>query len=70
MAAPETFRLGVAWVMMWVALAVHVTDEVLTGFLPVREGILHKHTVFPNLGMPEPQDVYCYAQMLDHPHAV
>ena len=36
----------------------------------VREGILHKHTVFPNLGMPEPQDVYCYAQMLDHPHAV
>jgi len=56
--------------MMWVALAVHVTDEVLTGFLPVREGILHKHTVFPNLGMPEPQDVYCYAQMLDHPHAV
>jgi len=28
-------RLGVAWVMMWVALAVHVTDEALTGFLPV-----------------------------------
>jgi RimJ/RimL family protein N-acetyltransferase len=36
----------------------------------VREGILHKHTVFPNLGVLEPQDVYCYAQMLDRPHAV
>ena len=29
------FRLGVAWVMMWVALVIHVTDEALTGFLPV-----------------------------------
>ena len=29
------FRLGVAWVLMWVALAIHVTDEALTGFLPV-----------------------------------
>ena len=38
------------------------------GFL--REGTLHKHTVFPNLGVPEPQDVYCYAQTLDRPHAV
>ena len=28
-------RLGAAWVMMWVALAIHVTDEALTGFLPV-----------------------------------
>jgi [ribosomal protein S5]-alanine N-acetyltransferase len=36
----------------------------------VREGTLHKHTVFPNLGVPEPQDVYCYAQILDRPHAV
>ena len=34
----------------------------------VREGILHKHTVFPNLGLPEPQDVCCYAQILDRPH--
>jgi hypothetical protein len=32
---PATFRLGVAWVMMWIALAIHVTDEALTGFLGV-----------------------------------
>jgi len=24
-----------AWVMMWIALAIHVTDEALNGFLPV-----------------------------------
>jgi RimJ/RimL family protein N-acetyltransferase len=35
----------------------------------VREGILHGHTVFPNLGLPEPQDVYCYAQIFDRPQA-
>jgi hypothetical protein len=29
------FRLGMAWVLMWVALALHVTDEALTGFLSV-----------------------------------
>jgi [ribosomal protein S5]-alanine N-acetyltransferase len=29
----------------------------------VREGTLRKYTVFPNLGVPEPQDVYCYAQI-------
>src|SRR5689334_3101129 len=29
------FRLGVAWVMLWIALALHVTDEALTGFLSV-----------------------------------
>jgi hypothetical protein len=29
------FRLGVAWVMLWTALAVHVADEALTGFLAV-----------------------------------
>ena len=38
------------------------------GFL--REGTLHKYAVFPNLGVPEPQDVYCYAQILDRAHAV
>jgi len=27
----------------------------------IREGTFHKHTVFPNLGLLEPQDVYCYA---------
>ena len=32
---PATFRLGVAWVMMWIALSVHITDEALTGFLAV-----------------------------------
>lgn len=32
---PATFRLGVAWVTMWIALAVHVADEALTGFLSV-----------------------------------
>lgn len=35
-----------------------------------REGTLRKHTVFPNLGMAEPQDVYCYAKTLDRSHAV
>ena len=33
--APSAFRLGIAWVLMWVALALHVTDEALTGFLSV-----------------------------------
>ncbi|HKD55193.1 MAG TPA: hypothetical protein VKB72_13340 [Steroidobacteraceae bacterium] len=28
-------RLGIAWVCMWLALAAHVADEALTGFLPV-----------------------------------
>lgn len=28
-------RLGVAWVILWIALALHVTDEALTGFLSV-----------------------------------
>ena len=28
-------RLGLAWVLMWIALAIHVTDEALTGFLSV-----------------------------------
>ena len=28
-------RLGLAWVLMWIALAIHVTDEALTGFLGV-----------------------------------
>ena len=28
-------RLGVAWVMLCIALALHVTDEALTGFLSV-----------------------------------
>jgi hypothetical protein len=26
---------GMAWVMMWLALAIYVTDEALTGFLAV-----------------------------------
>jgi [ribosomal protein S5]-alanine N-acetyltransferase len=38
----------------------------LCGF--VREGTLQKHTIFPNLGVPEPQDVYCYAQVLGGSH--
>ncbi len=29
------FKLGIAWVMLCLALAVHVTDEALTGFLAV-----------------------------------
>jgi hypothetical protein len=33
--APSDFRLGIAWVLMCVALALHVTDEALTGFLSV-----------------------------------
>ena len=28
-------RLGWAWIMMWAALAIHVADEALTGFLNV-----------------------------------
>jgi RimJ/RimL family protein N-acetyltransferase len=35
----------------------------------VREGILHRHTVFPNLGVPEPQDVYCYARLPERSRA-
>jgi len=30
----------------------------------VREGTLRRHTVFPNLEMTEPQDVFCYAQIV------
>ena len=30
-----TSHLGWAWVFMWLALAIHVTDEALTGFLAV-----------------------------------
>lgn len=33
---PRQFsRLGWAWVMMWIALAIHVADEAFTGFLSV-----------------------------------
>jgi hypothetical protein len=32
---PATSRLGIAWVALCLALAVHVTDEALTGFLSV-----------------------------------
>jgi len=28
-----------------------------------REGILRSYQVFPNLGVPDPQDVYCYAHI-------
>jgi hypothetical protein len=31
----STFRLGVAWLLMCASLALHVTDEALTGFLAV-----------------------------------
>jgi hypothetical protein len=34
-ASRSTFRLGVAWLLMCAALALHVTDEALTGFLAV-----------------------------------
>src|SRR5436305_3466494 len=32
---PSALGLGRAWVFMWVALAIHVTDEALTGFLNI-----------------------------------
>jgi len=32
---PSGSPLGWAWVLMWIALAIHVTDEALTGFLAV-----------------------------------
>src|SRR5713226_6464965 len=32
---PGTSKLGIAWVALCAALAVHVTDEALTGFLSV-----------------------------------
>src|SRR5229473_6970720 len=32
---PDTSKLGIAWVALCLALAVHVTDEALTGFLSV-----------------------------------
>ena len=35
-----------------------------------REGTLLKHTVFPNLGVPEPQDVYCYARVRGDPAVI
>ncbi len=28
-------RLGIAWILIWLALALHVTDEALTGFLSI-----------------------------------
>jgi heavy metal translocating P-type ATPase len=31
----SAFKLGMAWVLMWAALALHVADEALTGFLSV-----------------------------------
>lgn len=33
--APVFRRLGFAWVGLWLSLALHVTDEALTGFLSV-----------------------------------
>ena len=33
--APESRQLGVAWIALCVALALHVADEALTGFLSV-----------------------------------
>jgi hypothetical protein len=35
MAPSGSHRLGIAWIFMWIALALHVTDEALTGFLRV-----------------------------------
>src|SRR5713101_8351672 len=32
---PSTFKLGIAWVALCLALAIHVTDEASTGFLSV-----------------------------------
>src|SRR5713226_9868296 len=32
---PSTFKLGIAWVAICLALAIHVTDEASTGFLSV-----------------------------------
>jgi hypothetical protein len=32
---PGVFKLGIAWVLLCLALAVHVTDEASTGFLAV-----------------------------------
>lgn len=32
---PSSFGLGLAWILMWFALAIHVADEALTGFLAV-----------------------------------
>ncbi len=37
----------------------HVLDK--CGF--VREGVLRRHTLFPNLGRDEPSDVFCYARV-------
>ena len=35
LAKRSLFKLGLAWVLMWIALAVHITDEAFTGFLDV-----------------------------------
>lgn len=29
------FKLGLAWILMWIALAIHIADEAFTGFLAV-----------------------------------
>jgi hypothetical protein len=34
-AADQGFILGLAWMVMWIAPAIHVTDEALTAFLAV-----------------------------------
>lgn len=33
--APSFRKLGLAWIGLWGALAIHVTDEALTGFLAI-----------------------------------
>lgn len=46
-------RLGMAWVMMWIALAIHVADESLTGFLAVyNPTVLALRAKLPFLPMP------------------
>jgi ribosomal-protein-alanine N-acetyltransferase len=65
-AAAVSVRRLYALCHVWHEKSVRVLER--CGF--VREGVLHKHTVFPNLGTPEPQDAYCYAHILGRSHVV
>jgi hypothetical protein len=48
-----SFRFGIAWVVLCLCLAVHVTDEALTGFLQVyNPTVLSIRRHFPFLPLP------------------
>jgi hypothetical protein len=51
--SPRIAQWRVAWVCLAVALALHVTDEALTGFLPVYNGVVGRiRAVHPWIPLP------------------